>query len=69
MFGSVARGEDGPDSDIDLAVTATPDASYFDLAQFQIDIELLMGHHVDVVSRGGFDPEKRARFFADSIPL
>jgi uncharacterized protein len=51
VFGSVARGDDGPDSDIDLLVEPADDASLFDLAQLEIDLEDLLGRPVDVVSR------------------
>ncbi len=51
VFGSVARGDDGPDSDIDLLIEPADDASLFDLAQLEIDLEDLLGRPVDVVSR------------------
>lgn len=51
VFGSVARGDDGPDSDIDLLIEPEAGASLFDLAQFEIDLEDLLGRRVDVVSR------------------
>lgn len=53
VFGSVARGEDRPGSDLDLLVTFRPDASLFDLTGLAQDVEDLIGVHVDVVSDGG----------------
>lgn len=53
VFGSVARGEDRPGSDLDLLVTFRPDASLFDLTGLAEDVEELTGVHVDVVSEGG----------------
>lgn len=53
VFGSVARGEDKPGSDLDLLVTFGPDASLFDLTGLAEAIENLVGLHVDVVSEGG----------------
>jgi predicted nucleotidyltransferase len=50
VFGSVARHEDRPDSDIDLLVTFDADASLFDQAGLIADLEELLGRHVDVVS-------------------
>jgi predicted nucleotidyltransferase len=53
LFGSVARGEDGPDSDIDLLVDFTKDSSLFDLMRLTRELEDLLGHRVDIVSAGG----------------
>lgn len=43
IFGSVARGEDKPDSDIDLLVDFAPEASLLDLVGLQQDAEALLG--------------------------
>ena len=54
VFGSVARGEDTFDSDIDLLVDLDKDASLFDVGGLLEDLEeLLAPHRVDVVSTGG----------------
>lgn len=50
VFGSVARGEDSEESDIDLLVTMKPDRSLYDLIGLQQDIEKLMGRKTDVVT-------------------
>lgn len=69
VFGSVARGDDGPDSDIDLLVDPEPGASYFDFAQFALDAEELLGRHVDVVSRRALDPVRDAEILRDAVDL
>lgn len=69
VFGSVARGEDGPDSDIDLLVDPETEASLFDFAQFQEDMEALTGRAVDVVSRRSLDPERDAHIIREAQPL
>jgi predicted nucleotidyltransferase len=56
VFGSVARGEEGAESDVDLLVVPESDASLFDLAQFELDMESLLERRVDVVSRRSLDP-------------
>ncbi|WP_281884463.1 nucleotidyltransferase family protein [Agromyces rhizosphaerae] len=56
VFGSAARGDDRPDSDVDLLVVPNDDASLFDLAQFEVDVASLLERTVDVVSRGALDP-------------
>lgn len=54
VFGSVARGEDTFDSDIDLLVDFDEDASLFDMGGLMEDLEeLLAPHRVDLVSTGG----------------
>lgn len=53
VFGSVARGEDKPGSDIDLLVRFAPGASIFDQVELEQDLEDLLGVGVDVVSEGG----------------
>jgi predicted nucleotidyltransferase len=57
VFGSVARGEDTFDSDIDLLVDFADGASLFDVGGLMEDLEeLLAPHHVDVVSTGALLP-------------
>jgi uncharacterized protein len=53
LFGSVARGDERPESDIDLLVDFTKDSSLFDLMRMTRELEGLLGHPVDVVSTGG----------------
>jgi predicted nucleotidyltransferase len=53
VFGSVARGEAGAGSDVDLLVHPGPDASVFDLAGFMAEVEEMLGLGVDVVSDRG----------------
>lgn len=52
IFGSVARGDETPESDIDLLVEFEPGASLLDLARIKLDIEDFIGRTVDVVSLG-----------------
>lgn len=69
VFGSVARGEETSASDLDLLVTPSAEASLFDLAQFEIDMEQLSGRPVDVVSRRSLDAERDAAILRESVPL
>ncbi|WP_394554578.1 nucleotidyltransferase family protein [Agromyces sp. MMS24-JH15] len=69
VFGSVARGDDAPDSDVDLLVDPEPEASLFDLAQFEIDLEALLGRPVDVVSRRGLDDRRDRGILQEATPL
>jgi|SRR3954463_3039214 predicted nucleotidyltransferase len=49
VFGSVARGEAGPESDLDLLVDLDADRNVLDLSELILDLEALLGVHVDVV--------------------
>ena len=50
VFGSVARGEEKPHSDIDLLVKLEEGRSLFDLIGFKNDLEYLLKRKVDVVT-------------------
>jgi uncharacterized protein len=53
VFGSVARGEDRPDSDVDLLVSFVPESrvSLLELVQMEGELELMLGKKVDLVTR------------------
>lgn len=68
LFGSVARGEEGPDSDIDLLVDFSQDSSLFDLMRMTRELQELLGHPVDVVSAGGLKDRDR-HIINESIDL
>jgi len=50
VFGSVMRGEAGPDSDVDFLVEMEPDKSLFDLGGLLMDLQGLLGREVDAVT-------------------
>ena len=68
VFGSVARGEAGPASDIDLLVHPSEHASVFDLAGFMAAAEQLLGIDVNVVSDRGTGPLME-QIRAEAVPL
>jgi uncharacterized protein len=68
LFGSVARGDDRPDSDIDLLVDFDQDSSLFDLIRMTRELEELLGHPVDVVSTGGLK-ERDRHILSESVDL
>lgn len=49
VFGSVARGEARPDSDIDFLVEMAPDRTVLDLSELILDLEEAFDRRVDVV--------------------
>lgn len=56
VFGSVARGEARPDSDLDLLVDFEPGTSLLDHVGLFQDLEELLGVGVDVVARSALKP-------------
>jgi len=69
VFGSVARGEAGPESDVDLLVTLADDRSLLDLVGLWQDLEDLLEHKVDVVTDGGLNERMRERVLAEAVAL
>ena len=56
VFGSLARGEARPGSDIDLIVEAPAGTSSFEFVRFQQLVEQVLGRRIDLVSYGGLKP-------------
>lgn len=69
LFGSAARGEDRPDSDLDLLVEMESGRSLLDLVGLGQDLEDLLHRKVDVVTDASIHPVLRARILADARPL
>jgi uncharacterized protein len=69
VFGSAARGEAEPDSDIDFLVDFEPGRSLLDLSRLWQDLEELLGRQVDVVEPGGLHWYIRDRVLQEAVPL
>jgi uncharacterized protein len=69
VFGSVARGEAGPYSDVDFLVDAGPKRTAFFPGGLLADLEELLGCNVDVVTEKALHPSIRARVLHEAIPL
>jgi predicted nucleotidyltransferase/DNA-binding XRE family transcriptional regulator len=69
LFGSVARGDDGPESDIDLLVDIRPEVGLFALGRMRTEAERLLGANVDIVPADGLKPDVVDRILAEAIPL
>jgi hypothetical protein len=69
VFGSVARGEARPDSDVDFLVTMEPGRSLFDLGGLLMDLRDLLDCEVDVVTEAGLRTRIRRRVLEEAEPL
>lgn len=69
VFGSVARGEDDPESDIDFLVEMEQGRSLLDLGGCQVEMEELLGRSVDVMTPACLRPRVRERAEREAIPL
>jgi predicted nucleotidyltransferase len=69
VFGSVARGEDSTDSDVDFLVELEPTRTLLDLGGLVMDLRDLLQREVDVVTEAGLRPRVAARVMADAVEL
>ena len=69
IFGSVVRGEAGPDSDIDFLIDAGPDTSSWFPAGLILDLQQILGRRVEVVTEKGLNPFVRDYVLREAVPL
>jgi uncharacterized protein len=68
VFGSVARGKDRPDSDVDLLADLPPGLSLFGRSRLEADLEGIFGTRVDLIP-ADLKPGVRERVGSDLIAL
>ena len=69
VFGSVARDEGRPESDLDLLVDLEPGRSLLDLVAIKQDLEDLLGQEVDVVTEAAVSPYIRDAVLREAVLL
>ncbi|MBI3077074.1 MAG: nucleotidyltransferase family protein [Deltaproteobacteria bacterium] len=69
MFGSVARGDAGEQSDIDFLVELEPGRSLLDLGGLWSDLTTLLGRKIDLVTENGLREAIRDRVLKEAVPL
>ena len=71
VFGSAARGDSRPDSDIDILVTFSPGAriGLIAFSKMQIELSGLLDREVDLVTRSGLKPRLRDAVLAEARVL
>lgn len=69
VFGSVARGEAGPDSDVDFLIELDPERpiSLLDVAHIKTELEALLGREVDLVEPHCVREHWRATVFGEAM--
>ena len=69
VFGSVARGEDRPDSDVNLLVDVGTTTSSWFPAGLILDLEQILGRQVEIVTEKGLNSHLREQVLREAIPL
>src|SRR5438105_3787824 len=69
LFGSAARGEDTPDSDLDFMVELEPGRNLLDLIGLSEDLQALLGRKVETVTKAGMKPRVLADARKDAIRI
>lgn len=70
VFGSVARGEDRPDSDLDILVDALPGSTLLSLGGLQDELEqMMLGTRIHLLTPGDFPERIRTRVLTEAKPI
>jgi len=67
LFGSVARGEERPDSDVDILVEFQEVVSLFTITRIERELSLLLGRKVDVVDRESIIPQLKKHILKEPL--
>jgi predicted nucleotidyltransferase len=69
LFGSIARGDDKPDSDVDLLIDVTAQTTPWFPGSLVAELELLLNRRVQVVIRRSLSPLIRESVLQEAVPL
>jgi hypothetical protein len=69
VFGSVVRGDDTDQSDLDLLVDPLPGATLLDIGAIQIELEETLGVQVDVVTPGDLPKRFREQVLQEAVSV
>jgi len=69
VFGSVARGEEQPGSDVDFLVEFEQGRTLLDLVGLRLELSELLGREVDVVTPAALHPRLKERILAELVPI
>ena len=69
VFGSVARGVDTDDSDLDILIDPTSETTLFDIGAIRVELAELLGIRVDVLTPKGLPVQFRDLVLAEALPV
>lgn len=69
VFGSALRGEDGPDSDMDLLVDPTAQTTLLDIGAIRHELKKLLGLQVDVLTPNSLPPKFREQVLREAVAV
>jgi predicted nucleotidyltransferase len=69
VFGAVLHGEDTDNSDLDILIDPTPDATLFDIGAIRHELGELLGVPVDVLTPDALPDQFRATVLAEASPV
>jgi predicted nucleotidyltransferase len=69
LFGSYARGEATPESDVDICIEKGKIRTLFELSGFCVDLEETLGSHVDVVTTAALDGSFKENIEKDMVQI
>lgn len=69
VFGSFARGNPGPTSDLDILVEFEPGRSLFDLVRLERELSDVLGLEIEVVTPNSLHPLIRERVMEERVPI
>jgi len=69
LFGSVARGQDDPESDVDLVASIPATIGLVTLAQLERELSEILARPVDLVPADGLRPQVQDAVIREGIPL
>ena len=69
VFGSIARGESDPDSDVDFLIEKGPVTSSWFPAGLVLELEEMLGRRVEIVTDKALHPSLREYVLREAIPL
>ena len=67
LFGSIARGDAGADSDVDLLVEFDRPVGLFQFFRVQLRLEAIVGRPVDLVMKDAIKRQLRTRILAEAV--
>ncbi len=69
VFGSVVRGDDTEDSDLDILVEPTPETTLLDIGAIRHELLQLLGVPVDVLTPKALPEKFRASVLSEAVPV